>query len=318
MEKECFNKFEDREGEIKESQQIEQEKLTDFLKQFNCISIEIYNSEVSQKINEPTVAHYSEICGFPKYYLFLKECDYLGQFALSINADAIIFHDKSARGFGLLTHKILPILRLEKAIRDGKDPNGIKLPNIGFYNPTDDFNDEKYRETVRSYFSKMSGKRVIFFDESSGGGFPSTSSCVKPDGSEPYRWNPEMICEGCRCDYYRKGEINPSRLTYATRGIQKIVPEAKFIPYIGGVSTQGGFDLMRRTKPLSPAQDYNIEDAFAEDGREDPEKIFVKRSEMPKTPELTKHRQRLRQEHYKMAWELFQQVILKTNPYTAS
>ncbi len=227
-----------------------------------------------------------------------------------------MFHDKSARGFGLLTNKILPILRLEKAMKEDKKPESFQLPDVRFYNPTDLFEEEKYKVAIRNHFNKYRGKRVIIFDESSGGGYPSTSSCVKSDGSETNRWNLEEICSGCRCDY--SGELDASRLKSATRFIQRLVPEADFFGYIGGVSFQGGFDLLRTNDQvtLSTGKDYNIQDATPHGHEtEDPEEIFVKQNTTPISPELTQHRCQIRKEHSKMAWELFQQIILKINPY---
>ncbi len=67
---ENIEKFEGRENEIKKSQQLEQEKLTNILKRFSNVSYRIYNSEISYTVNNPSQNRYYEIYGFPKYFYF--------------------------------------------------------------------------------------------------------------------------------------------------------------------------------------------------------------------------------------------------------
>lgn len=66
---------------------------------------------------------------------FRKEVEMMCRHAFAYRADAMLFMDASARGYGLLANKILPIIRLEYAMRAGIDPSQIKLPTVHFFRP---------------------------------------------------------------------------------------------------------------------------------------------------------------------------------------
>ena len=68
----------------------------------------------------------------------------------------------------MLTHKILPIIALEKAINEGLNPNEIKIPKIEFFNPPShrfDVNPEimtpENLEDLRTRI--QNGERILFF-----------------------------------------------------------------------------------------------------------------------------------------------------------
>ena len=90
--------------------------------------------------------------------------------AIAMDADYAIFMDKAARGYGLLAHKILPILRLEFAERENIAIDDVPDPKIKFYN--DLHLSKKYNEyplqikSIQEKFKFMADKRILIFDES--------------------------------------------------------------------------------------------------------------------------------------------------------
>lgn len=315
--------------EIREAQEKESVKIEKELKRYQDTKYKIYDDTPSER--GAGRGHEVEgIEGYPYYYKFLKDCDYLGQLAILEEADTIVFFDKSARGFGMLTHEILPILRLEKSIKENKKPEEIKLPEVGFLNVEKKIfaKKEKYQESIYN-FVKSLGDKVIIFDEASNAAPIFGHSFVEKDGSENDRWDGKFIYE-LRCEAQQYDlDTTLSRIhSNLESRLKRDSSKQKIIPYIGGSSYAGGFDSLSRRKGdlFVPAVDYNIQD------REE-DNIFIEPADLDQVLErlnkisaekggekmqkedIIKRRKQLRNEQGKMAWELFQQVILHKDPY---
>ena len=91
--------------------------------------------------------------------------------ALSIDADNIIFLDKSARLHGALVHRIMPIMRLEYCKMNSIPLDRAKIPNIMFMSPvpsstTEETLGSSSEEFLRVYGDKLEDKVTLIFDES--------------------------------------------------------------------------------------------------------------------------------------------------------
>lgn len=131
---------------------------------------------------------------------FRNDAESIARHALSMGMDEIIFLDQSARGFGLLTRKMLPVVRLEKAKITGEDPATISLPNIHFIDPPKEFSDSSpeaneatlnlFRLDIQRLDQYIDGKKVLVVDEASNamgmggiGSFDSETGFARIEGS---------------------------------------------------------------------------------------------------------------------------------------
>ena len=96
----------------------------------------------------------------------IKECECLCRHALAIKADNIVLMDKSARGYGYIFHKILPLMRMEQAKLENIPLYNIASPKIRYINPPEEFSklSEKSLKVLEKIFSN---KTSVIFDESS-------------------------------------------------------------------------------------------------------------------------------------------------------
>jgi hypothetical protein len=355
------NKVEN-EAEIRESQERAAQILQARFELYKDVPYKIYDDTINR-------GGYDEIEGYPRYYVFLKEADYLAQYALSNEVDAVLLWDTSARGVGLLLNKILPIIALEKAKREGKNPEEIKLPKILFYKPYVD-----NRTNVAKYIESLGVKKVLIFDEGSHDS-PDEPTLVQPDSSEPYRWKEAELVSSGKNDKYLQGRHSQttSSTQHSSMQLEANIFKKYFFPngqveildYLGGSGGKGGFDRdLRRQievgktnfgRPIfkeeipfqyqlsygvfAPDKEsvrqklskkYHEEEMFYNEYQEmfpvfsernDKEKdvisvmeaLHISREDAEK--KLAEIRQQTRDEHSRMAWELFNQVILGNNPY---
>jgi len=111
------------------------------------------------------------LSGQANLLLIRKECETLCRHSLAAGADNILLMDRSARGYGMILHKILPLFRLEYAKIRGVDPKDIKVPEIHFANPRN--GEIPDSEEIRAI---IDDKKTIVFDESSGSGMWQNAS----------------------------------------------------------------------------------------------------------------------------------------------
>lgn len=340
-----------RGAEIKAAQEVVTAELKARFEPYRNLPYSIYNDEKGSARNA------DEIEGFPKYYAFLKEVDYLAQYALSNEAEMIIVWDTSARGYGLLLKKVLPIIGLEKAVREGKNPADIKIPEIIFY--------KRYtynREKLAKYIQSSGVTKVVMFDEASEDP-PVKRTFVQSDGAEPFRWKvaemeKDMILSG-KVDENIQGRTSQTAPNTQNSSVQleaRILRKyffqdgsVKIMDYLGGHGAKGGFDRnFRKDEDLSFKLPYGVQinekaanggEVFKEakeaglnyDQARDKFPLHAERAdkendikflmaELKLTREeaeikLAYIKQQTRDEHSRMAWELFQQVILHEDPY---
>ncbi len=291
--------------------------------------------------------------GYPEYFSFLKEVDYMLQYAILKEVDTIICFDKSARGFGLLANKLLPIVRLERAKMLGVDPNTIKKPEIRFVDfPRLDSPASVHKfEEITDLVSKISGDKVLLFDESSYNQTPTNSLWEIDRGQEPNRWN--FLDKEELVDRFGE-DLSSDNIPYINKrsnieGVRTLLSvklsNKKFYYQIGTSNVTGGLDDGSR-KILS--QDlylrhflYSVEN---DDGNLLASKFkvtdsvlnFLKKFQKIAPDDfkivgynimdndqkinavrdwISRFSQQVRDEHSRMAWELFKQVILKDDPY---
>lgn len=340
-----------RDLEIQAAQDAETAKLKTRFEPFENLPYSIYN-DAKGKGNQVT-----EIEGFPKYYVFLKEVDYLAQYALSNEAEMIIVWDTSARGYGLLLKKVLPIVGLEKAIREGKNPVDIKIPEIIFY--------KRYtynREKLAKFIQASGVTKVVMFDEASHDP-PVKRTFVQSDGSEPFRWKVaemenNMVLSGAVDENIqgRTSQTAPKTQHSSVQLEAQILRKyffqdgsVKIMDYLGGHGGQGGFDRdFRKDIKLSYKLPFGVQinekaaeghillqeaykEGFNYDQARDRFPLHAERSDkendikfLMEELKLTRQeaeiklayvKQQARDEYSRMAWELFQQVILHEDPY---
>lgn len=111
---------------------------------------------------------------------FIKDVRRICDEALNGEYARLLFMDRSARGYGLLAHKLLPIIRLYRAKKAGVDPQSIPLPTIHFINPPEELKymreegrtidqaigtpvSDKLEQKLGSYFD---GQKILLVDES--------------------------------------------------------------------------------------------------------------------------------------------------------
>ena len=298
---------------VLQAQERYKEDLEQRLGAYKDTPFEVYNDAIAL---ETEIDFYrAEFKGRPKYWSFLKDCDYCCQMAFMHEADTIVFFDKSARGFGMLTHKILPIIALEKAINEGLNPNEIKIPKIEFFNPPShrfDVNPEimtpENLEDLRTRI--QNGERILFFDESSQSERGKIYGLYE-NGIDQHRWDRAQI-QNARVP--KQQWVGPGGSTMRnfvrtlTSGMQP-EDESRCLGFIGSSERTGGQDFaaIKKSVPGYPPSDfYNI----TESSPKDP---FHVSSAHVYGEDITLQRKRVRDEHSRMAWELFREVILKEN-----
>jgi hypothetical protein len=235
---------------------------------------------------------------------------------LEHQADTIVFFDKSARSYGLLTNNILPVIALDKAIQDGVDPQEIKIPKIEFYRPPSrdegksrqEINGvelETFRERVRR------GERILFFDESSSFGSLLQHIPLDKHGNDEGRWNRNTY-PGFSPETGEEITSLGSVIYFVSRLAEFLSPEERERCLAAvGVSEQAGGHAQRvitgGTQKISDSIDlFNISDSDNKDS------VRVARADIY-GPEFEQQRQQVRAEFSRMAWELFREVILKEN-----
>jgi hypothetical protein len=369
--------------DIKKAQEMVENDLRKRFEGYEDVAYEIYNDEESKENS----GH--KIKGYPEYYALLKEVDYLIQYALLQNVDAMIFLDKGARGFGLLANKILPILALEKAKREGKDPKEIKNPKIYFYNPIKGDAHNPYSrgnsrprprwDNLVTFLNHIPEKSFLIFDEASNEFVPNHPLPIDSDGNEPSRW--KLLDEGSTKYQDRfspsrlfEKESNPeaalsedfSEAHKVGRGtslgssafsirmeLNVALPDKTFLHYVGGDAAIGagsydrdeyrkndivnwsylGYNVKENqsqeenpfVEPSTTVDDEKYIKAHIDYLTRELERIGVNASPMSEPEkikilmeQLQHYRKQIRDEQSKMAWELFQQVILHENPYNKS
>lgn len=298
------------------------------LERYQSVDYQIYDDTLTNEI-EPRSELKISVDGYPKYYGFIKDVDYLCQYAIAVEADSIVFLDKSARGFGLLSLRFLPILALEMAQKTQKNPNDIKIPQIQFFNANSrarrlDYvkvDTSDYYRSVAEQLGIRSGQTVIFFDESSGAYTPLPYLLVDPDGTEPHRWDIQFIQQQRVVGWGNgKSVRGGGPLTSATSEIRSLgfyFPDVNFRRYLGGSGSPGGLESTGRLEDIyiDPEKDYGIKDPeLSSEEIVKQKRVFVDRTE-DRSPEIHNHQKQVRDEQSRMAYELFRQVILHQDPY---
>lgn len=299
---------------VLQAQERYKEDLEQKLGAYKDVPFEVYNDAIALE----TKIGYdeAEFEGRPKYWSFLKDCDYCCQMALMHEADTIVFFDKSARGFGMLAHKILPIIALEKAINEGLNPNEIKIPKIEFFNPPSHRMGEDIGimtpENLEDLRTRIqSGERILFFDESSQISARALNADALYENSiDQHRWDRGQI-ENVYVPKKRGGwgGTLPFFAQTLTSGMQP-EDESRCLGFIGSSERAGGQEYPAVKKNIDGSYPhpgeyfYNI----TEPGPKDP---FHVSSARVYGKDVTILRKQVRNEHTRMAWELFSEVILK-------
>lgn len=339
-----------------ESQKKEQEALYNRFSPYKDLPFSIYDDSICDHNS------YGHINGVPEYFAFLKDVDYLIQYAFIIGASDIFFSDRGSRGFGLLANKIAPIIRLEKSKIDGKKPEDIKIPKMHFIDfPVFHPNLPPHKKRMIIDSVSKYGNSVLLFDESSFASTPLKSGMVGNGGIEPIRWsfldkeNLEYLDRvGLNdlggYDIYQHSGANIERITaFLKRQIQG----KSFHYYIGGSNFRGGLDyqknrLFYQSQPNS--QPYLLNDilyalySISEGGQDVDQNIYSKPFNKDflrrlyddfagdifsflNIPDnysfdekfkifsnfIVEYSKKIRDEHSRMAWELFNQIILKNS-----
>lgn len=188
-------------------------------------------SDQEYYLGTPTTTY--ELCGFRNLKQTIEEIEMLCRHALATDADNLIFLDQSARRYGEVVHKILPVMKLECARITGREYDTIKLPRVLFVNPPLD-----PTVVAEKLGQALADSTSVIFDESSGhiSGIPLDPIGVKPsdqydfynlsnaappageylpDSKRPY-WNDQRLDSAENdADWDRKNQI--SRIELAKR-----------------------------------------------------------------------------------------------------
>lgn len=206
---------------------------------------------------------------------FREDIEMMCRHALSMSADVMLFCDRSARGYGLLAHKILPIIRLEYSRIHNIPLDEIKIPEVKFFNSQkrDDFGfvpprlgyeattDERdtYKkakqmkaEAQEEYFNELNsilgkfieGKKVLLCDEST-----NVQNLTQADTKDPVE----------QYDLYSGQEFNdimkitiegpdryPSSAANMAHELQKRYPDSQIQIHIGEHHRQNGYDQVAK------------------------------------------------------------------------
>ncbi len=339
---------------LEESLREEENDIRQRFERYKDVEFQIYQDSIC---NHSELGHLN---GHPEYFSFLKEVDYMLQYAILKEVDTIICFDKSARGFGLLANKLFPVVRLERAKMMGVDPNSIKKPEIKFVDfPRIYYGNINLFDGVVDYVSKISEseEKVLLFDESSYQKAPRYS-LWDISGREPNRWN---FLENIYLVDRFGGDVLYDYPIYTNMGpnIERVkallsekIPNKKFYYQIGTSDDVGGLD--RSVKRIKLTAEINsmlysiinpkdnllvsgledefyfsnmideLIDVFLDIQEKEIPQIFRINgySEMTKEEKieaikkwLTRFSQQIRDEHSRMVWELFKQIILKDDLY---
>jgi hypothetical protein len=343
-------------AEIKKAQDETAKELLTRFELYKDVPYKFYDDSPGRNGNA------GEIEGYPRYYVFLKEADYLAQYALSKESDVLLVADTSARGYGLLVNKILPVVALEKAVRERKKPSEIKTPKVLFYRPVfhggvtlgGERGFSKVEDRAR-YIKSLNVQNVLIFDEGSDDG-PDAPTLVQPDGSEPYRWKEAELEASGQTDVNTRGRTFPTfkenvSLKLEIERLKALLPGVNLSGYLGGYQAATGFDgVLRKDSRIPFGLEFNIghpkessheifskrfgkteysgqviartearlsNQKFRETGLGGASRAEAQKQLADIENESPNLRQQFRDEQSRMAWELFQQIILRKDPYHA-
>ncbi len=254
-------------GEIREHEDPEQKSVLND-------SIAKKSGELIEQLAEKNTGDFRIYTSSERREYFREDAEAMCRHALAIKADVMLFFDKSARGYGLLSKRILPIIQLEYAHTTNTPLSEIKNPEIKFFDPEMEFGttlnrsqfvygatDEKfgapvdqlanqeeakeldvYLEKLRSIFGKQfEGKTILLCDESSGKGGGLGLPSAKSYPTEQYNhYKSKEFKDNFNRTY--NAMSNTSTATAWKAKMQKIFPGASFDTHVGSSDTQGGDD----------------------------------------------------------------------------